>query len=67
MHPVPPIFIRLHYSGVETMVNIRNINRIVPDTNGKTRIYVDNRENPLLVEESYEEIDKKLGCVIWTV
>lgn len=55
-----PIFIRLHSVGVEGMINVNNINGIVPYSDTITHIYVNNREEPLCVDESYKEVQKKL-------
>ena len=55
-----PIFIRLHSTGSEGMINVHNINGIVPYNENITHIYLANREEPFCVDESYEEIKKKL-------
>lgn len=62
-----PIFIRLHYKGVERMINIWNINAIVPYGDTMTDIYVNCRQTPICVDESYEEVKKKLQHVTWFV
>ena len=55
-----PLFIRLHSIGSEGMINVLNINAIVPYNDNITHIYLANREKPFCVDESYEEIKKKL-------
>ena len=55
-----PLFIRLHSVGSEGMINVWNINAIVPYNENITHIYLANREHPFCVDESYEEIKKKL-------
>lgn len=62
-----PLFIRLHSTGSEGMINVLNINAIVPYNDNITHIYLENREKPFCVDESYDEIKKKLQntvCVI---
>lgn len=67
MNNVTPIFIRLHSAGVEGMINVHNINGIVPYNDTITHIYMNRREEPMYVDESYEEIKKKLRDVAWIV
>lgn len=55
-----PIFIRLHSAGTEGMINVYNINGIVPYSDTITHIYMNRREEPMYVDEPYEEIKKKL-------
>lgn len=55
-----PIFIRLNNAGVEGMINVHDINGIVPYTDEITHVYMRYREDPVDVSESYEEIKKKL-------
>ena len=67
MHNNIPLFIRLHSTGSEGMINVWNINAIVPYNDNITHIYLANRERPFCVDESYEEIKKKLQNAIWIV
>ena len=62
-----PLFIRLHSVGSEGMVNVWNINAIVPYNDNITHIYLENREQPFCVDEPYEEIKKKLQNAVWIV
>ena len=62
-----PLFIRLHGNGYEKMINVLNINGIFPYSDTMTDIYMGNRERPFCVDESYEEIKKKLQNVAWIV
>lgn len=55
-----PIFISLHSVGVEGMINVHNINAVAPYNDTITHIYMNRREEPMCVDESYEEIKKKL-------
>lgn len=66
MNPIP-LFIRLHSVGVEAMINVWSINGIVPYNDTMSHIYVNYRSEPLCVDESYEEIKKKLRDVTWIV
>ena len=61
-----PIFIRLH-RGKELMVNVQTINSIEHFDDNLTRIYLNHCNDPLYVDESYEEIKKKLLNAIWIV
>ena len=61
-----PIFIRLRSGGgVEGMLNVNCINCIVPHSDTFTYVYMNRREEPLYVEESYEDIKKKLQNAVW--
>ena len=62
-----PLFIRLHSTGSEGMINVHNINGIVPYNENITHIYLANREQPFCVDESYEEIKKKLQNAAWII
>jgi hypothetical protein len=44
-----------------------NINGIVPYNDNITHIYLANREQPFCVDESYDEIKKKLQNVVWII
>ena len=61
-----PIFIRLH-RGTELMVNVQTINSIETFNDKLTRIYLNHCNDPLYVDESYEEIKKKLQNAVWIV
>lgn len=62
-----PLFIILHSNGAEGMINVWNINGIVPYHDNMTYVYVNCRDEPFIVSESYEEIKKKLQNVTWYV
>lgn len=62
-----PIFIWLHSNGTEGMINVWNINSIVPHSDTTTYVYINCRETPFCVDESYEEIKKKLQNLAWFV
>ena len=62
-----PLFIRLHSTGTEGMINVLNINSIVPYSENTTHIYMANRERPFCIDESYEDIKKKLQNVAWII
>lgn len=64
---IPPIFIELHSVGVNGLINVWDINCITPYTDMITHVRVDYRDEPLCVDESYEEIKKKLEAAIWIV
>ena len=55
-----PIFIRLHRNQAELMINVQTINRIDRFNNEVTHLYLNHRNDPLYVDESYEEVQKKL-------
>lgn len=62
-----PIFIRLHRNQTEIMVNVQTINSVEQYDDKLTRIYLNHCNDPLYVDESYEEIKKKLLNVIWII
>jgi hypothetical protein len=66
MHNNIPLFIRLH-RGKELMVNVKTINSVEQFDDNLTRIYLNHCNDPLYVDESYEEIKKKLQNAIWIV
>ena len=55
-----PIFIRLHSAGVEEMINVQYITGVTPYTDMITHVYMTTIDEPLCVDESCEEIQKKL-------
>lgn len=62
-----PLFIRLHSAGSEGMINVLNINGIMPYSENITHIYLANREKPFCVDEPYDEIKKKIQNVAWII
>lgn len=55
-----PIFIRLHGNGIEVMVNVQTINSIETVSSKLTHIYLNHCNDPLIVDDTYAEIQKKL-------
>lgn len=55
-----PIFIELHSVGVKGLINVMDITCVTPYTDMITYVGVNYRDEPLQVDESYEEIKKKL-------
>ena len=55
-----PIFIRLHRNEIEVMVNVQTINSVEPVSNNLTHIYLNHCNDPLMVDDTYAEIQKKL-------
>lgn len=62
-----PIFIRLHHNKTELMVNVQTINRIEKFNDEVTYVYLNHCFDPLRVNDTYEEIKKKLQNVAWTI
>jgi hypothetical protein len=60
-----PKFIELHSNDVDGMINIQSINCIARHTDEVTLVYVQHRDKPLYVDESYEEIKKRLSNFAW--
>ena len=55
-----PIFIRLHRNQTELMVNVQTINSIEPFNDDVTYVYLNHCFDPLRVNDTYAEIQKKL-------
>ena len=55
-----PIFIRLHRDSEDLMVNVQTINNIEQFNGEFTRVYLNHCNDPLYVDETYEEIQNKL-------
>lgn len=55
-----PIFIRLHRNEIEVIVNVQTINSIEPVSSNFTHIYLNHCNDPLIVDDAYTEIKKKL-------
>lgn len=62
-----PKFIKLHSRGVEGMISIPSICGITPYNDMTSHVYVNYRTEPLCVDETYEEIKKKLENIAWIV
>ena len=55
-----PIFIRLHRNKTELMINVQTINSIERFNDEITYVYLNHCNDPLCVNDTYEEIQKKL-------
>ena len=64
---IPPIFIEFHSAGVNGLINVWDITCITPYTDMVSLVCVNYRDEPIYVDESYEEIKKKLEDVAWIV
>jgi hypothetical protein len=62
-----PKFIWLHCNSTEIMVNIQNINFIRPYNDTMCSVYTSCRNDPIVVDESYNEIKSKLQHLVWFV
>ena len=49
------------------MINVMNIDGIVPYDKDSTRIYTNGGEAPFFVDEPYEEVQKKLLKQMWMI
>ena len=55
-----PIFMRLHSNKVELIVNVYTINSVEQFNDNLTRVYLNHCNDPLYVDETYDEIKHKL-------